>query len=151
MLGNTLGTNWEPDENPLGELRGNIMGTHWKPNLKPDCQLFWLRFPSLLCSGPLYLLCDICFLMQVKQLLAILSKKSCMEVVCVIQVATFFFSFVVQLLIVPTQSPLSGRRSTYNIRMCMKLDLVFKEGRRGGDRPSFGTKSCWQFQVCARN
>lgn len=70
--------------------------------------------------------------MQVKQLLAILSKKSCMEVVCVIQVATFFFSFVVQLLIVPTQSPLSGRRSTYNIRMCMKLDLVFEEGRRGG-------------------
>jgi hypothetical protein len=69
--------------------------------------------------------------MQVKQLLAILSKKSCMEVVCVIQVATFFFSFVVQLLIVPTQSPLSGRRSTYNIRMCMKLDLVFKEGRFG--------------------
>lgn len=58
-----------------------------------------------------------------------------MEVVCVIQVATFFFSFVVQLLIVPTQSPLSGRRSTYNIRMCMKLDLVFEEGRRGG--PTF--------------
>jgi len=65
MLGNTFGTYWEHDENPLGNLEGNMVGTHWKPNLKPDCKLFLAQvfqsFVSSLCTW----LCDY-FLMQSK-------------------------------------------------------------------------------------